>query len=259
MEKLTEQQQAAYKKLLSILQEKGKQYVYTQGKDIEWFQIKEIEQAPYYEINYLHDTYVKVQFQTFENGYKEFVLKLHDDICKEKIITQETNSYFFAKEFETSTFVMKCLNEMFKIKDGSIFGYLYIEDDGSPLSEFIKSFMMGMENTEIEMENEPIKPRSIQEHKDAWFEENAPFGKDMGYPDCCIKEFCDQPPALLNKMKKPSKIDLRRYKAGCINGVFTGFVPCAFHAKEIVTGRITLASLITDRNPEFGPFPNHNH
>ena len=97
--------------------------------------------------------------------------------------------------------------------------------------------------------------KTLKEQQDEWFNINAPFGKDLGYPDCCIKEFCDQPPEWLKKQKSPSKIDLRRYKAGCINGQFTGFIPCAFHAKEITMGRITLNSLINNRDKEFPPFP----
>ena len=98
--------------------------------------------------------------------------------------------------------------------------------------------------------------KTLQEEQKEWFDINSPLGKDLGYPECCIKEFCDQPPALLKRMKKPTKDDKRRYKAGCINGVFTGFVPCAFHAKEITMGRISLLSLIKDRDNMFPPFPN---
>ncbi len=97
--------------------------------------------------------------------------------------------------------------------------------------------------------------KTIKEEQEEWFKINAPYGKELGYPDCCIKEFCDQPPALLKKMKEPTKDDKRRYKAGCVDGQFTGFIPCAFHAKEIVMGRITLASLITNRNKDFPYFP----
>jgi len=98
--------------------------------------------------------------------------------------------------------------------------------------------------------------KTPKEKQQEWFEENAPFGKELGYPDCCIKEFCEQPPALLKKMNKPTKDDLRRYKAGCINGQFTGFIPCSFHAKEITMGKITLASLIKNRNNKYPPFSN---
>jgi hypothetical protein len=97
---------------------------------------------------------------------------------------------------------------------------------------------------------------TIEEHKKTWFEENAPFGKDLGYPDCCIKEFCNQPPVVLRN-SKPTKDDQRRYRAGCIDGNFTGFIPCAAHAREIVMGKITLLSLIKDRNISYPPFPNH--
>lgn len=99
--------------------------------------------------------------------------------------------------------------------------------------------------------------KTDQQLKDEWFAENAPLGKKLGYPDCCIKAFCDQPPVILKRSAgNPSKDDKRRYKAGCINGVFTGFVPCADHAKQITMGKITLESLITNRDKEFAPFPD---
>lgn len=63
----------------------------------------------------------------------------------------------------------------------------------------------------------------------AWTAENEPIGKDLGYPDCCIKEFCNQPPKLMKG--KPTKDDIRRFKAAHINGEYTGFVPCKAHAK----------------------------
>lgn len=96
--------------------------------------------------------------------------------------------------------------------------------------------------------------KNLKEHQEKWFAENAPLGKELGYPDCCIKEFCDQPPEFL-KYSKPTKDDQRRLKAGCIDGNFTGFIPCARHAKEITMGKITLKSLIQNRNPEFPIFP----
>lgn len=86
-----------------------------------------------------------------------------------------------------------------------------------------------------------------------WTEENEGLGKSLGYPDCCIKEFCEQPPELM-KTQKPTKHDKRRYKASCINGVFSGFVPCKVHAKEITTGKITLDSLIDYKIRKL-PFP----
>ncbi len=97
--------------------------------------------------------------------------------------------------------------------------------------------------------------KNLEQHIKQWTDENSPLGKELGYPDCCIKEFCEQPPVLLNH-SKPTKDDKRRYKAGCINGQFTGFIPCKEHAKQIVMGKITLKSLIENRNPKFLPFPN---
>ncbi len=87
-----------------------------------------------------------------------------------------------------------------------------------------------------------------------WFEINQPFGKKLGYPDCCIKEFCDQPPELL-KISKTKKEDIRRYKAGCIHKEFTGFIPCSSHSKKIISGEITLSSLINNRDNSFLHFP----
>lgn len=96
---------------------------------------------------------------------------------------------------------------------------------------------------------------NLQKHIDEWTLENKGLGKALGYPDCCIDEFCKQPPILL-KNKKPTKDDIRRYKAAHINGKYTGFIPCVFHAKQITTGKITLESLIKDRNLNFPPFPH---
>ncbi len=99
--------------------------------------------------------------------------------------------------------------------------------------------------------------KSLKQLQEEWFEENAPLGRALGYPDCCIKEFCDQPPVLLKQRKKASKEDIRRYRAGCIGGKFTGFVPCNQHAIEIVSGRITLQSLISNRSLKFPTFPKY--
>jgi hypothetical protein len=96
---------------------------------------------------------------------------------------------------------------------------------------------------------------TLKKHQQDWFDENAPLGRDLGYPECCVKAFCDQPPALLRERRTPSKDDQIRYKAGCIRGEFTGFIPCINHAKEIVAGRITLASLVKNRHEMFPPFP----
>jgi len=95
---------------------------------------------------------------------------------------------------------------------------------------------------------------NLEQHQKQWYEENAPLGKDLGYPECCINEFCSQPPVCF-KYVKASDNDRRRYKAACIDGKFTGFIPCTSHAMQILRGQITLASLIENRNPLLPPFP----
>lgn len=94
--------------------------------------------------------------------------------------------------------------------------------------------------------------KSKQELKEAWYQENLPTGQALGYPECCIRAFGDNPPQLMRG--KPTKDEKRRYKAGCINGVFTGFIPCAEHAKKIIQKEITLESLI-DKDKRLSTFP----
>lgn len=91
--------------------------------------------------------------------------------------------------------------------------------------------------------------------KRKWHQVNAPVGKALGYPDCCIKSFCDQPPQLINLIGI-GKAGKMRYDAGCIDGQFTGFIPCAGHARKIMNGEITLESLIVNRDSQFGEFPD---
>jgi hypothetical protein len=95
-----------------------------------------------------------------------------------------------------------------------------------------------------------------QRYKNDWFQQNAPIGKELGYPACCIKEFCDLPPELMNG-RIVTEVDRMKLKAAYIGKLFTGFIPCAEHAKQIIEGKITLASLIKDRSIFFPPFPNH--
>lgn len=90
--------------------------------------------------------------------------------------------------------------------------------------------------------------------KKRWHKINAPYGKQFGYPECCIRAFCDQPPELL-KMASTTETDKMRYDAAFVNGQYTGFIPCADHAKKILSGQCDLASLIKNRNPDLPPFP----
>jgi len=94
-----------------------------------------------------------------------------------------------------------------------------------------------------------------QEHIEAWTKENEPSGKMFGYPQCCIDQFCSEPPALL-KYRKPIKDDINRIKSSYINGRFTGFIPCSRHAEEILSGKLQLKDLIKNRKYPL-PFPFH--
>jgi len=69
--------------------------------------------------------------------------------------------------------------------------------------------------------------RKIQER---WFRLNEPTGIALGYPDCCIRAFGDNAPELMENTE-PTKDDRQRFRAGCINNEFTGFIPCHNHAK----------------------------
>lgn len=94
------------------------------------------------------------------------------------------------------------------------------------------------------------------ENKKSWYRENAPLGKRLGYPQCCIDEFCQQTPEFL-KTHKASVKDFARYQAGHLNGKFTGFIPCYRHAVLIMYKTIKLQDLIKNRDPQFPPFPLH--
>jgi len=93
-----------------------------------------------------------------------------------------------------------------------------------------------------------------QELKDAWLIENQPLGQALGYPECCIQEFCENPPELMKHMKA-TKSDKIRFEASHINDKYTGFIPCYAHALQILDKEITLLSLIEGRDAEFLPFP----
>jgi hypothetical protein len=97
-----------------------------------------------------------------------------------------------------------------------------------------------------------------------WTEINKPIGEMLGYPECCIRAFCEQPPELLQN-SAPTPDDDDRLTASYIDGAYTGFFPCITHAKKILSGEITLISLIDhdkrNNNEEYfiPPFPHANH
>jgi len=71
------------------------------------------------------------------------------------------------------------------------------------------------------------------------------MGRELGYPECCIKEFCDLPPELMTG-NPPRKVK-QCFRAAHIEGKYTGFIPCNIHAKQILNGEIQLTDLIKDR------------
>ena len=95
----------------------------------------------------------------------------------------------------------------------------------------------------------------VNKWKTDWYMTNAELGKNLGYPDCCIKEFCNQPPLML-RINGVTEVDRIRYEASLIDGEYSGFIPCAAHAKKIISGEIKLQNLIKNRDSQFGEFPN---
>jgi len=95
----------------------------------------------------------------------------------------------------------------------------------------------------------------MQGKKDEWYVENAPLGRALGYPECCIREFCAHPPEYLKNMMLTQK-DINRYRASFKDGKYTGFIPCGSHAEQILAGEVTIDSLITNRSKEYPTFPN---
>ncbi len=87
-----------------------------------------------------------------------------------------------------------------------------------------------------------------------WDMENRALGNELGYPKCCIDEFCENSPAAM-KQRGANDNDRMKFKAGCIDKKFTGFIPCIDHARQILNNEITLNMLISNRNPELEPFP----
>lgn len=72
-------------------------------------------------------------------------------------------------------------------------------------------------------------------------------GNALGYPKCCIDQFCNefQTGQFLNKSAERKKV-----------GTLHGFVPCQEHAEEILAGKIQVESLIVNRDPSLRPFPD---
>lgn len=71
----------------------------------------------------------------------------------------------------------------------------------------------------------------------------GPMGIHLGYPVCCVREFCDH----IKHDRMPGRI------AGDGPWSGTGFIPCAAHRAQILAG-VSVESLITNRRSRH-PFP----
>jgi len=108
--------------------------------------------------------------------------------------------------------------------------------------------------------------RFLSQLQKQWYEENAPLGRALGYPECCIREFCRDEKHVLQVrgiirqkfgLGHVAKWHYERFQASHINGNYSGFIPCIKHAKQIHAGEITLAELVQNRAPDFPPFPDY--
>lgn len=89
----------------------------------------------------------------------------------------------------------------------------------------------------------------------SWYKINAPLGRELGYPECCIKAFCNQPPELM-KLVGARQSDYERYEAALIDGQYSGFIPCHKCATKVLSGEIKLHDLVKNRSAEMPPFPH---
>lgn len=97
--------------------------------------------------------------------------------------------------------------------------------------------------------------KKMDQAKAEWREENYDFGISLGYPECCVEQFCNEPPLFLKNTKRRI-IDVDRYNSAFINGEYTGFIPCDKHATEIISGKLLLQDLVQNRDDKFRPFPD---
>jgi hypothetical protein len=77
------------------------------------------------------------------------------------------------------------------------------------------------------------------ELRELWIEN----GHYFGYPECCIKNFCERGFKLTDEQEAVHK--------------HTGFTPCPECSKKILRGEATLESLLVNRICK-EPFPNKN-
>lgn len=96
---------------------------------------------------------------------------------------------------------------------------------------------------------------TLNEDQQRWYNENAELGRELGYPECCIIEFAMDCPEEIKKRGKPTPVMILRYRMGCIDGKFTGFIPCHKHASLLFFRLTSFKKLIKNRSPLFPDFP----
>lgn len=105
----------------------------------------------------------------------------------------------------------------------------------------------------LKNKKEAIDPDKLNEERRNWREENEPYGLSLGYPKCCVDEFCDLPPYLMQRRNVTDE-DKLKYAMAHVDGNYTGFIPCIKHAKQIQKGEIKLSDLIQNRDAKHPPF-----
>lgn len=100
------------------------------------YEIKSISTCPYFEIKETKEHYIRVE--SLNN--RSFVLKIHEAIFEENIISQELLSHAFIDDFIQSLMLMQFMNEICDVLSDGFFGYVSINEDVEimELSELIK-------------------------------------------------------------------------------------------------------------------------
>ena len=73
-----------------------------------------------------------------------------------------------------------------------------------------------------------------------WYMDNYALGMDLGFPECCVREFSAKTPGFF----QPTEADRRRVEASMIHGEPSGFIPCHRCAERVLAGEVKLEGLI---------------
>ena len=177
-----------------------------------------------------------------------------EEFKKHRFLSQGIETYDYFKMQDVICLVKESTSEekdstlVFILKGENCHGYIFELDQKE--YEIVVGFVR---STLGHYTGHNYTPEEIERIKREWKETNAPLGRELGYPECCIGEFCDLPPELM--LGTPNEEMKIKLEASFINGKYSGFIPCLKHAKMILAGEITLSDLIQNRNPAFPPFP----